>query len=260
VTERVTLITGASAGIGTELARVFARNGHRVALVARRADRLTALAAELTAAGKPAPIVIACDLEAADAADKIAAALADAGCEVEYMINNAGFGLFGTAVDLDRAEQLHIIDVNIRAMTDLSLRFADSLIKHRGGILNVGSIAGFLPGPGMAVYYASKAYVLSFTEALRQELRPRGVRVTVLCPGPVPTEFQARAGFSPHYNSAFLDVPAAEVARQGYDGLMANKRAVLPGLGIKIVPLLLRLCPRGFIAAAVAHFQLRKLR
>jgi uncharacterized protein len=260
VTERVTLITGASAGIGTELARIFASNGHRVALVARRADRLKMIAAELTAAGKPVPIVIACDLEAADAADKIAAALADAGCEVEYMVNNAGFGLFGAAVDLDRAGQLHIIDVNIRATTDLSLRFADSLIKHRGGILNVGSIAGFLPGPGMAVYYASKAYVLSFTEALRQELGPRGVRVTVLCPGPVPTEFQGRAGFSPRYKSGFLDVAAAEVARQGYDGLMANKRAVLPGLGIKIVPFLLRLCPRGFIVAAVARFQLRRLR
>jgi uncharacterized protein len=260
VAERVTLITGASAGIGTELARTFAAKGHRVALVARRADRLTTLAAELTAPGKPAPIVIACDLEAPDAGDKIAATLASAGCEVEYMVNNAGFGMFGAAVDLDRSAQLHIIDVNIRATTDLSLRFADSLIKHRGGILNVGSIAGFLPGPGMAVYYASKAYVLSFTEALRQELGPRGVRVTVLCPGPVPTEFQARAGFDPHYNSAFLDVPATEVARQGYDGLMANKRAVLPGLGIKIVPFLLRLLPRGFVAAAAAHFQLRKLR
>ena len=260
MTERITLITGASAGIGTELARIFARNGHRVALVARRADRLTALAAELTAPGKGAPIVIACDLEPTDAGDKIAAALASAGCEVEYMVNNAGFGLFGAAVEIDRTEQLHIIDVNIRAMTDLSLRFANSMIKHRGGILNVGSIAGFLPGPGMAVYYASKAYVLSFTEALRQELAPRGVRVTVLCPGPVPTEFQARAGFRPHYNSAFLDVPAAEVAKQGYEGLMANKRAVMPGLGIKLVPFLLRLCPRGFVAAAVARFQLRKPR
>jgi uncharacterized protein len=260
VTERVTLITGASAGIGAELARIFAAKGHRVALVARRADRLDALAAELTGAGKQAPIVVACDLAAPDAGDKIAAALASAGCEVEYVVNNAGFGLFGVAIELDRAEQLHIIDVNIRAMTDLSLRFADSLIKNRGGILNVGSIAGFLPGPGMAVYYASKAYVVSFTEALRQELAPRGVRVTVLCPGPVPTEFQARAGFRPHYNSAVLDVPAAEVARQGFEGLMANKRAVLPGLGIKIVPFLLRLSPRGFVAAAVARFQLRKMR
>ena len=202
MTERVTLITGASAGIGTELARVFASNGHRLALVARRADRLTALAGEITAAGGAAPIVIPCDLEQPDGGDKIAEALAAAGVEVEYVVNNAGFGVFGHAVKRDRAEQLNIIAVNIRALTDLSLRFSDQLIRNRGGILNIGSIAGFLPGPGMAVYYASKAYVLSFTEALRQELAPHGVRVTVVCPGPVPSEFQARAGFAPGFDSA----------------------------------------------------------
>jgi hypothetical protein len=258
VTERVTLITGASAGIGTELARVFAGHGHRVALVARRADRLTMLASELEAAGSPKPIVIGCDLEQADAGDKIAAALNDAGVEVEYVVNNAGFGLFGNAIELDRAEQLNIIAVNIRALTDLSLRFCDSLIRNRGGILNVGSIAGFLPGPGMAVYYASKAYVLSFSEALRGELAQHGVRVTTLCPGPVPSEFQARAGFSPGFDSTILNVSPADVAKEGYRGLMANQRAVLPGLGIKIVPLLLRLFPRGFILAAVGRFQLRR--
>jgi uncharacterized protein len=257
VTERVTLITGASAGIGAELARVFASNGHRVALVARRADRLTALAGEITAKGIAAPIVIPCDLEQADASDKIAEALATAGVEVEYMVNNAGFGLFGYANKRDRAEQLNIINVNIRSLTDLSLRFTDSVIRHRGGILNVGSIAGFLPGPGMAVYYASKAYVLSFTEALRKELEPHGVRVTLVCPGPVPTEFQARAGFEPGFDSAILNVSAAEVARQAYRGLMANKRVVLPGL-IKAVPPLLRLFPRSFILTAVGGFQLRR--
>ena len=260
MTERVTLITGASAGIGTELARVFASNGHRVVLVARRADRLAALAGEIAAAGRAAPIVIPCDLQQPDACDKIAAVLAAEGVEVEYVVNNAGYGLFGKAVELDRAEQLGIIDVNVSAMTDLSLRFADSLIRHRGGILNVGSIAGFLPGPGMAVYYASKAYVLSFSEALRRELAPRGVRVTALCPGPVPSEFQARAGFKPGFDSAILNVSASDVAQAGYRGLMANKRAVLPGLGIKIVPFLLRLFPRWFILAAVGGFQLRKRR
>jgi short-subunit dehydrogenase len=258
VTERVTLITGASAGIGTELARVFASNGHRLVLVARRADRLAELAAEIVGNGGAAPILIPCDLEQPDAGDKIAAAMTAAGVEVEYVVNNAGYGLFGNAVDRDRADQLGIIAVNIRATTELSLRFADQLIRNRGGILNVGSIAGFLPGPGMAVYYASKAYVLSFTEALRAELAPRGVRVTVLCPGPVPSEFQARAGFLPGVDSAILNVSAADVAKAGYRGLMANKRAVLPGLGIKIVPFLLRLFPRGFILAAVGRLQLRR--
>ena len=258
MTERVTLITGASAGIGTELARIFASNGHRLALVARRADRLAALADEITAGGGAAPIVIVCDLEQPDAAESIATALAAEGVEVEYVVNNAGFGLFGRAIELDRAEQLSIIAVNIRAMTDLSLRFSDQLIRNRGGILNVGSIAGFLPGPGMAVYYASKAYVLSFSEALRCELAPRGVRVTALCPGPVPSEFQARAGFEPGFDSAILNVAPSDVAKAGYRGLMANKRVVLPGFGIKMVPFLLRLFPRGFILAAVGRFQLRK--
>ena len=260
MTERVTLITGSSAGIGTELARVFASKGHRLALVARRADRLAALADEIATAGAAAPIVIACDLEQPDASDKIAAALAAEGVEVEYVVNNAGFGLFGHAIELDRVEQLGMIAVNIRAMTDLSLRFSDHLIRHRGGILNVASIAGFLPGPGMAVYYASKAYVLSFSEAMRGELAPRGVRVTALCPGPVPSEFQARAGFEPGFDSAILNVSSSEVAKAGYRGLMANKRVVLPGLGIKVLPFLLRLFPRGFILAAVGSFQLRKRR
>jgi short-subunit dehydrogenase len=254
----VTLITGASSGIGAELARVFASKGHRVVLVARRADRLTQLAGEIAGGGGAAPIVIPCDLEQPDGCDKIAAALVAEGVEVEYVVNNAGYGLFGYAIKLDRADQLGMIAVNIRALTDLSLRFSDQLIRHRGGILNVGSIAGFLPGPGMAVYYASKAYVLSFSEALRGELAPHGVRVTTLCPGPVPSEFQLRAGFEPGFDSAILNVSPAGVALAGYRGLMANKRAVLPGLGIKIVPFLLRLFPRGFILAAVGLFQLRK--
>ena len=258
MTERVTLITGASAGIGTELARVFAKNGHRVALVARRADRLAKLADEIVASGGAAPIVIACDLEQPDAGDKIAAVLAAEGVEIDYVVNNAGFGVFGRAITRDRAEQLGIIAVNVRTLTDLSLRFSDSLIRHRGGILNVASIAGFLPGPGMAVYYASKAYVLSFTEALRAELAPHGVRVTVLCPGPVPSEFQARAGFLPGLDSAILNVSPADVALAGYRGLMANKREVIPGLGVKIVPFLLRLFPRGFVLAAVARLQLKR--
>jgi short-subunit dehydrogenase len=258
VTDRVTLITGASSGIGAELARVFASKGHRVALVARRADRLEMLAGKIGAPGGAAPIIIPCDLEQPEACDRIAAALAAENVEVEYVINNAGYGIFGHATKRDRAEQLGIIAVNIRALTDLSLRFSDQLIRHRGGILNVASIAGFLPGPGMAVYYASKAYVLSFTEALRAELGPRGVRVTALCPGPVPSEFQARAGFKPGFDSMVLNVSATNVALAGYRGLMANKRAVMPGLGIKAVPVLLRLFPRGFILAAVGRLQLKR--
>src|SRR3954468_23933981 len=234
MTDRVTLITGASAGIGAALAHVFASKGHRLALVDRSGDRLVTLASEIVAAGGTAPILIPCDLEHPDACDKIAAALAGKDGGVEFVVNNAGFGLFGYAIELDRAEQLGIIAVNILTMTDLSLRFSDSLIRHRGGILNLGSLSGFLPGPGMAVYYASKAYVLSFSEALRQELAPHGVRVTTLCPGSVSTEFQARAGIKPGFEHQLLDISASDVAQAGYLGLMANKRIVLPGLGTKI--------------------------
>ncbi len=228
MTERVTLITGASAGIGAELARVFAAKGHRVALVARRTDRLTSLASEITAAGGAAPVIIPCDLTQPDSGDKIAEALAANGVEVDYVVNNAGFGLFGRAFQRDRADQLDMIAVNIRALTDLSLRFSDQLIRNRGGILNIGSIAGFLPGPGMAVYYASKAYVLSFTEALRAELAPRGVRVTVVCPGPVPSEFQARAGFTPWLRFGGAQRPAGQCRAAGLsrpDGQQAGSDA-----------------------------------
>lgn len=256
VSERVALITGASSGIGAELAREFAARGHRVALTARRADRLEALATEIGA--DAAPLVISCDLARADAGDVLAEALAAHGVEVEYLVNNAGYGLFGRAMALDRADQLGIIDVNIRALTDLTLRFADSVVRHCGGILNVGSIAGFLPGPGMAVYYASKAYVLSFSEALHYELGSRGVRVTALCPGPVPSGFQERAGFSPGLDTAILKVSARGAARAGYRGLMANKRVVLPGLGVRMIPPALRLVPRWLVLAATGRLQTRR--
>lgn len=257
-TNCVTLITGASAGIGRELARVFAANGHRLALVDRRGDGLELLAREIAGAGGPPPVLIACDLERRDAGETISAALAAADVEVEFVVNNAGYGLFGRAAELDRAEQLGIIAVNILALTDLSLRFSASLIKHRGGILNLGSLTAFLPGPGMAVYHASKAYVLSFSDALHRELAPHGVRVTTLCPGSVPSEFQARAGIKGGLEHAMLTVTAAEVAAAGYRALMANKRIVLPGFGTRMIPFLLRLFPRGFVLAAIGRIHLRK--
>src|SRR6476469_7176337 len=189
----VAVITGASAGIGAELARVFARDRHELVLVARREDRLRALADEIAATGAPRPIVVAADLLKPGIARVIGDALTAQGVEPQFVVNNAGLGLVGAASTLDRDEQLQMIDLNVRALTELSLAFVDSLARHRGGVLNVGSMAGFLPGPGMAVYYASKAYVLSFTEALHSELGPRGIRVAVLCPGPVATEFAERA-------------------------------------------------------------------
>src|SRR5215469_1175851 len=174
----VVLITGASSGIGVALARVFAAHGHELALAARRQDRLDALAEEVAATGRPRPTVITVDLERRDGASAVAAELSSLGLEPAIVVNNAGFGLRGAAVTLSRDEQLAMVDLNVRALTELSLMFVDSLARHRGGILNVASVAAFLPGPGMAVYYASKAYVLSFSEALHRELAGQGIRVT----------------------------------------------------------------------------------
>lgn len=256
----VTVVTGASAGIGEELARVFARNGHNLLLVARREDRMRALAGEIEAAGLPRPDILALDLAQAGAADRIGEHLAALGLEPRYVVNNAGFGLLGRAAELDRAEQLRMIDLNVRTLTDLSLSFVAPLTRHRGGILNVASVAGFLPGPGMAVYYATKAYVLSFSEALHHELAPGGVRVTALCPGPVPTEFQARAGIrSPHIPRA-LTVTAAKVAEEGYRGLMAGRRVVTPGLFTKFVTQVPRFVPRSTLIAATSARQNGRVR
>jgi short-subunit dehydrogenase len=247
----VTLITGASAGIGAALAHVFASHGHGVALVARREHRLVELASAVAANGQQTPIILPADLTRADAAEHIRQELAARDLEPEIVVNNAGFGLVGEAAALDRAEQLAMIDVNVRALSDLSLAFVGSLERHRGGILNVASVAGFLPGPGMAVYHATKAFVLSFSEALHSELAPRGVRVTALCPGPVPTEFQARAGITRDSYPSLLTESAEAVAEQGYQGLKDGRRLVVPGFGNKAVTFLTRLVPRGVVLAAL---------
>lgn len=254
----VTLITGASAGIGAELARTFARNNHALMLVARREAELAALADEIAATGNPRPIVLPLDLTQADASARIREACAAHGLEPEFVVNNAGFGLIGRAAELDRGRQLAMVDLNVRALTDLSLAFLDSLIRRRGGLMNVASLAGFMPGPGMAVYYASKAYVLSFTEALHRELAPQGVRVTVLCPGPVPTEFQARAGITDDQFPQFLARSAGRVAEDGYRGLMRGKRLVIPGSTNRAAALLPRFLPRALMLAVTDARQKRR--
>lgn len=251
----ITLLTGASSGIGTALAHEFANHGHELVLVARREQRLNALADAIAARGHPRPQVLPIDLQSAEAGPRIAAALAERGVEPSIVVNNAGFGLVGLAADLAIAEQRDMIDVNVSALTDLSLRFVGSLERHKGGILNVASIAGFLPGPRSAVYYATKAYVLSFTEALHHELKPRGIRVTALCPGPVPTEFQARAGVPQARGPGLLMLPAERVAQEGYRGFMDGHRVVVPGFGNRLITVLSRLIPRRFLLAALDRRQ-----
>src|SRR5579883_3522919 len=224
----ITLITGASVGIGAALARVFAANGHATVLVVRR------------------------DLGSIDAASRIGEQLTALDLEPEFVVNNAGFGLVGPAAELSRAEQLAMIDLNVRALTDLSLAWVDALARHRGGILNVASVAAFLPGPGMAVYYASKAYVLSFSEALHQELAPRGVRVTALCPGPVPTEFQERAGVKDLKYPRALTRSPEHVAEEGYRALKEGRRVVVPGFANQLVTQLVGFFPRKLVLNAMA--------
>src|SRR5690349_9813399 len=249
----VTLITGASAGIGWALAEVFAQHGDELVLAARRAPEMERLADKLAASGAPRPTVLSVDLAQPNVGDRLAAELASRGLAPRNVVNNAGFGLIGPAAELDRAQQLAMIDLNVRTLTDLSLAFVPSLAEHRGGILNVASVAGFLSGPGMAVYYATKAYVVSFSEALNYELRSRDIRVTALCPGPVDTEFQARAGIK--RRASILDRSVEEVAQAGYDGLMHGRRLVVPGWQNRFVTRAVRLAPRGLVLGLVARSQ-----
>jgi short-subunit dehydrogenase len=255
----VAIITGASAGIGAALARVFARHGHDLVLVARRTDKLKSLAAMIKAEGHAEPLVLPLDLSQPGAADRIGEALAARNLAPQFVVNNAGFGLVGRAADLSRDEQLAMIDLNVRALADLSLAFIDSLEAHRGGILNVASIVGFLPGPGMAMYYATKHFVLSLSESLHQELRPRGIRVTVLCPGPVLTGFQQRAGLSDRAMPSIFTVPAEKVAQAAYLGLMAGRARVVPGLFNRLLVQIPRVMPRTLFARLCDISQSRRI-
>jgi len=251
----VTLITGASAGIGAALAEVFALKGHELVLIARRAPELNELADMIAYEVGVRPHILALDLLAPGATARIADELKQRGLEPEIVINNAGFGLLGPAASLDRGQQLAMIDLNMRVLTDLSLRFVPSLERHRGGILNLGSVASFMPSPNLAVYHATKAYVLSFSEALHQELAPSGIRVTALCPGPVYTEFQARAGIPKGYHPHKFSRTMMQVANEGYDGLKRGDRIVVPGSDNKVIVAIARLLPRSAMLWLVRFFQ-----
>ena len=254
----LTLITGASGGIGADLARVFARNGHDLALASRNGRALEALAGEIAATGRPRPLVFASDLALRESAEELVAAVAQAGAQVEILVNNAGFGLAGQAADLPRESQLELIDLNIRALADLTLRLLPQIAANKGRILNVASIVAFCPGPGMAMYYASKAFVLSFSQALSQELAGR-VTVTALCPGATATGFAARAGFSADMAVGRVKgASALSVAEAGYAGLMAGRRVVVPGFANKLLVFGASLAPRAWLLPAVARMQAKR--
>ena len=255
----VALITGASGGIGADLARVFARHGHDLALVARSAGRLEALAAEIAATGHPKPLVVAADLAAPGGPERVLAALRAADAKVAILVNNAGYGLLGDVAGADGAGQLGIVDLNVRALLDLTLRCLPDLRAGRGRILNVASIASFMPGPGMAAYYASKAFVGAFSRALTQELKAEGVVVSVLHPGVTRTGFHARAGLVGPRLASLRGASARSVAEAGYAGLMAGRRTIVPGLGNKAGALLLPLIPDAVLLPIIHRVQRGRL-
>ena len=237
------LITGASAGLGAEFARQFAKRGQRLVLAARRKDRLDALAAEV---GNARTIEI--DLSEPGAAARLVADVEAAGETIETLINNAGFGLRGRFVDLDAAREREMIDLNCGALTDLCRAVVPGMIERgRGAIVNVASTAAFQPRPKMAVYFATKAYVLSFTEALHEELKPHGIKVSALCPGPTRTEFGDVAGIKTLGQFERLSMDAGPVVRAALEGLEANKAVVIPGATNKIGAWSTRFAPRSVV-------------
>jgi hypothetical protein len=256
----VALVTGASAGIGVELARLLAAD-HDLILTARRADALTALADELKRASGATCHVFPADLTDNAAPRALFDQIAAAGLTVDVLVNNAGFGDLGPFAKADLAKTLRMIQVNVAALTELVGLFLPGLVaRGRGRILNVGSIAGFQPGPYMAAYYATKAYVNSFSEALHSELRGTGVTATVLCPGPVATEFATVAGAqSVRVFSAGQSMAARPVADAGLRAMRAGRRLVVPGWRNKLMLFLERFAPRGVVIRTVKWVMSRRI-
>ncbi|MGD8328138.1 MAG: SDR family oxidoreductase [Acidobacteriota bacterium] len=254
---KIALVTGASAGIGLELARLLARHRHDVVLVARREERLREIAAEIEADTGVTTHVIAADLAAEDGARRLYGEVRSRGIEVEYLVNNAGFGTFGPFAETEPDKTMDLVRVNISALTELTALFLPHMVeRHSGRVLNVASAAAFQPGPLMATYYASKAYVLHFSEALNEELEGSGVSVTALCPGPVRTEFQQVAGMESSglvQGKRLISVEA--VAESGYEAMMRGKAMVIPGLANRLLAFGVRFAPRRFVTKFVHRMQ-----
>lgn len=255
---KTALITGASSGIGYELAILFAQDGFDCILVARSHDKLSELATRLEREHHVKTLVMAKDLARPGAVDEIYEEVTAASLTVDALVNNAGFTVFGLFSETDLQAELEMLQVNIGALTALTKLFLKGMVECRSGrILNLASTAAFEPGPLMAVYYASKAYVLSFSEALANELRGTGVTVTALCPGPTRTGFQKRGQMEDSRLIQGDIASARSVAAAGYRGLMAGKTIVIPGFTNKVVPWVVRLSPRSMVPRVVRRMQER---
>jgi short-subunit dehydrogenase len=254
------LITGASGGIGLELARRFAAGGYDLVLVARSTAKLEELAGELRKHGGAVGVLVK-DLAVPESPEEVCRELEAAGIAVDVLVNNAGFATYGPFVETDLGRELEELQLNIVTLTHLTKKLLPGMLaRRRGGVLNLASTAGFQPGPLMAVYYATKAYVISFSEALAEELSGTGVTVTALCPGPTATGFQRRAGLegSKLFSGMLQVADAAAVARAGYEGFRAGKRIVIPGLINKVGVQSIRVSPRALITRMVKRMQERR--
>jgi hypothetical protein len=251
------LVTGASAGIGIDLAECFAKGGYDLILTARTEPALKEVADRLSKTYSVNVATAAGDLGVIGAGAKLAADIAKRGLTVDVLVNNAGFGHAG-GFDKEAIDpQLGMIDLNVRALTELThIYWKGMLAKKRGGVLNVASTAAFQPGPLMAVYYASKAYVLSFSEALWEEARGTGVHVSCLCPGPTVSKFRDRAGTGKtRLGKTMKPMASMPVAKQGYDAFQANKRVVVTGGRNKAMVALVGMLPKGQVLKTVRSFQ-----
>jgi short-subunit dehydrogenase len=249
VNRKTALVTGASSGIGYELAKLLARDGYDLVLVARNERRLDEVAEEIRRSAGVAITVIPKDLSQPGAADDIYRQLTEMAVDVDVLVNDAGFSVYGPLWQTDLRSEWQMMQTNIVALTQLTHLVLPSMITRRSGkILNVGSTASFAPGPFSAVYGASKAYVLSFSEALAEELRGTGVTVTTLCPGPTKTEFAERAHLTGTNLFHGRLSSAADVARAGYRALMRGQTTVVVGLANRLLVLTIRLSPRALVA------------
>lgn len=250
---RTALLTGASSGLGEEFARLFAADGVDLVLVARRRDRLEALATELRAARKVSVQVIAADLGVPEEVERVIREVQSQGLEIEFLVNNAGLGNVGPFAGSDLAPQLVMVDVNMRALVRLTHAFLPAMLaRRRGRVLNIGSTAGLQPGPYGAVYYASKAFVNSFTEAIAHELRGTGVTATVSLPGATATEFASVAGSGATRLFRSGVMSSAEVARDAYRAMLGGKVFLVHGWKNKVLGFSVRLGPRSLVRSIAA--------